>query len=94
MAMDANRLEQRIISIFRTTVRSLYPDVVKEVTVREIPKDDGSVSHEIVEHRGPLEVEERHMVPLARAIALAVVEEITSGAEVVDTTATETWRIT
>lgn len=94
MAMDATRLEQRIIGIFRTTARSLYPDVVKSVTVREIPKNDGTIGHEVVEHRGPLEVDVTSLVPLARAIAQAVVEEITSGAEVEDTVAVQTWRIT
>lgn len=93
MALDATRLESRIISIFRATIRSLYPDVVKEVTVREIPKNDGTIDHEIVEHRGPLEVEERHMIPLARAIAQAVVEEINSSAEVDDTVAGRFWRV-
>lgn len=94
VALDASRLENRILGIFRATVRSLYPDVVKSVSVREIPKSDGSVDHEIVEHRGPLEMEERHLVPLARAIAQAVVEEIKAGAEVQDTVAAQTWRVT
>lgn len=94
MALDANRLEQRIITIFRATVRSLYPDVVKGVTVKEVPKADGTVGHEIEEQRGPLELEDRHLIPMARAIAQAVVEEITSGAEVPDTAAAQTWRVT
>jgi hypothetical protein len=93
MALSADKLERRIINIFRTTVRSLYPDVVKSVTILEIPKSDGTVKHEVTENRGPLEIEEKNLIPLARAIAQAVVEEITSGAEVSDTTAAQTWRI-
>jgi len=93
VSLSATRLEQRIISIFRVTARSLYPDVVKSVSVRQVPKSDGTVDVELTEHRGPLEVDERYMIPLARAIAQAVVEEIKSGAEVEDTVALQTWRI-
>jgi hypothetical protein len=93
MALNATRLERRIVSTFRATVRSLYPDVVRSVTVREIPKSDGTMDHEVTENRGPLEIEEKHLIPLARAIAQAVVEEIKSGAEVSDAAAAQTWRI-
>ena len=95
MALDATRLENRFISIFRSTVKQLYPNVVKKVDVREIKKEDGTLDHEITEERGPLEIEDQYLVPLARAMAQAVVEEITAGAEVDDTDPTNggTWRV-
>ena len=95
MALDATRLENRFISLFRSISKQLYPNVVKKVDVREVTKDDGTVDHEITEERGPLEIEDQYLVPLARAMAQAVVEEITAGAEVDDTDAVSggTWRV-
>lgn len=95
VGLDATRLENKIISVFRSVTKQLYPDVVKKVTVREVTKDDGTLDHEIDEETGPLEVDDRYLVPLARAISQAVVEEIRAGAEVADTDPTNggTWRV-
>lgn len=93
MALDADRLEQRFISIFRTAVRELYPNEVKNTTVTEVKREDGSLDHEINEERGPMEVDTEKLTPLARALARAVVQEITASAEVTTTAASGTWRV-
>jgi len=95
MALDPTRLETRFISLFRSITRQLYPDVVKNVRVREVKQDDGTMRSEVSEERGPLEIDEQALVPLARAMAQAVCEEIAAGAEVADTDPTNggTWRV-
>ena len=94
MALDADRLEQRFLAIFRQVASDLFPDVVKNTTVREVKKEDGTLDHEIIEERGPLEIDEENLTPLARALARAVVEEITASAEVTTTASSGTWRVT
>ena len=94
MPLDADRLEQRFLSIFRQVATDLYPNVVKNTTVTEVKRDDGTLDHEITEERGPMEVDEENLTPLARALARAVVEEIKASAEVTTTAASGTWRVT
>lgn len=96
MAMNATRLENSIITNLKIFAPALFPDVVKNVTVEEHPKQDGTITFVVVEQRGPMEVDEASLRPLARAIAEAVIAEIRAGAEVDDTDvgAGGTWRIT
>lgn len=93
MALDADRLEQRFLTIFRTVTRELYPNEVKNTTVTEVKREDGSLDHEINEERGPMEVDIEKLTPLARALARAVVQEIKASAEVTTTAASGTWRV-
>lgn len=94
MAMDADELSAKIVALFREQARTLYPDVVKSVTVQPVPREDGTMDYELTEHRGPLEVDVDAITPLANAIALAVIDHIRDSAEVTDTVAGQNWRIT
>ncbi len=94
MAMDATELSAKIVALFRDQARTLYPDVVKSVTVRPVPREDGTMDYDVTENRGPLEVDTNAIVPLANAIALAVIDHIQDSAEVDDTVAGQKWRIT
>jgi len=94
MSLNADRLERRFLSIFRQVTTDLYPSVVKNTTVKEVKRDDGTLDHEIIEERGPMEINEENLTPLARALARAVVEEIKASAEVQTTAASGTWRVT
>ena len=98
MAMNATRLENLIIARLKINAPQLFPDVVKNVEVREHPMQDGTIDFDVVEQRGALEVDEKNILPLARSIAEAVIAEIKAGAEVDDQGtalgSTGTWRIT
>jgi hypothetical protein len=98
MAMNATRLENLIIARLKINAPAMFPDVVKSVTVQEHPRQDGTISFEVVERRGPMEVDEASLRPFARSIAEAVIAEITAGAEVDDqgvpAAPAGTWRIT
>lgn len=93
MALNANELERQIITAFRTQGRLLYPNVLKNVQVTEVPKEDGTFDYEVTEERGPLEIDAQQMTLFARAIAQAVVGHIKANAEVEDTTAAAIWRV-
>lgn len=94
MALDSAELRTKLVSLFREYSAALYPDVVKSVVVTQVPKEDGQMRFEVTEIRGPLEINEAAIEPLAKAIADAVVEHLLLNGEVVDTAAGQTWRIT
>lgn len=93
MAMNADELERQILDVFRSEGRALYPNVLKRVEVRQVPREDGTVDTEVTEHRGPLDMDVTAATIMARAIARAVVSHITNSAEVTTTAASGTWRV-
>jgi hypothetical protein len=95
--MDVEALESAILAVFREVTPQLLPNEVKGVEVTTTPKEDGTSVCTIEEQRGPVEVTSeatRALRPLARAIAIAVVEHIESHAEITGTGAGTDWRIT
>jgi hypothetical protein len=94
MSMDVHSLTEAIVTTYSLEMKNAFPEVLKSVTVEQIPKEDGSFEYTTTPTMGPVEVDEAKFRPLARAIAKAVIEHIASSAEAVDTsTAPGRWRI-
>ena len=93
MAMDADSLAKSIVANYTAEMKATFPDVVKSVTVEQIPKEDGSFEFNTTPVMGPVEVDEAKIMPLAKAIAKGVVEHLESSAEANDIAAGLKWRI-
>ena len=94
MALDALALTQTIISKYKAKMTEAFPDVPKGGTVSQIPKEDGSTEYQVVEQRGPMEIDEEGFRPLAEAVAEAVIEHLKSNGQVNDVSDGSNWRIT
>jgi len=95
MAMDIDSLTEAIVTNYSAEMKASFPEVVKSVTVEQIPKEDGSFEYETTPQMGPVEVDEAKFRPMAKAIAKAVIEHIQSSAYADDNdgTAGGDWRI-
>ena len=95
MAMDPNSLAFAIVNNYKRELRAAFPSVVKSVTVKQIPKEDGTFEYRTTNVTGPAEIDEERFAPLAKAIAQAIVDHINSSAEADDTDPTNggKWRI-
>jgi len=95
MALDAATLATIITVKYKAKMRAAFPDELKGGTVTQIPKEDGSVEYNLEEQRGPIEIDEEGFMPLAEAIAEAVVEHLKASGTIANiTTGTSTGRIT
>jgi hypothetical protein len=96
MSMNAASLEDLIMSKLSTALRTTFDNVVVGYDVSQVPRDDGTLSYEVEERRGVITMTREQlekMRPMARAIAQAVVEHLTSHAQANDTAAGQSWRI-
>lgn len=95
MAMDIDSLTDTIVANYSAEMRAAFPEVVKSVTVEQVPKEDGSFEYNTTPQMGPVEVDEAKFRPMARAIAKAVIEHLQSSAYADDTDAGAggQWRI-
>ena len=96
MAMNSDELGERIVDAMEL-LHSSQPETKIGVNVIQTPKEDGTLDTTIEDVMGRPEFNRAAITPLAYAIAQAVVEHITSHAEVDDTgsagTPAGTWRI-
>lgn len=76
MSMDKRTLENLIVKGIQDAYSDLFPDVIVDVDVAQIPKEDGSTDYKITETRGPLKPEEKAIRALARGIAHGIVEHL------------------
>lgn len=93
MTMRASELERVIITKVQQATRSLKSNEVLDVKVTQTPREDGSVEYNIEERRGPVEIKEEDLRPLARGVAEAVVEFLTASATITGTGVGSDWRI-
>jgi hypothetical protein len=97
MAMNAGELEISIIDILEREHNAINTDEVIGAEIVQTPKEDGTLESTIEFERGTPPFDRTIVVPLARAIAQAVVQHITANAEVGDSgsagTPAGTWRI-
>lgn len=87
--MDATALEDSIINIMRREHNATNTDEVIGATIVQTPKEDGTIESTVELERGTPPFNREAVVVLARAIAQAVVQHITSHADVDG----GTWRI-
>lgn len=76
MSMDKVTLENLITKGIQDAYSQLFPDVIVNVEVAQIPKEDGSSDFKITETRGPLKPDENAIRALARGIAHGIVEHL------------------
>lgn len=93
MTMLASELERVIITKVQQSTRSLKPNEVLDVKVTQTPREDGSVEYNTEERRGPIEIKEEDLRPLARGIAEALVEFLSASATITGTGVGSDWRI-
>lgn len=94
MALDETALADAIVAAYTVEMKAAFPEVVKSVTVEQVPKEDGSFEYETSPELGPVEVDEAKFRPTAVAIARAVIEHLKSSAEAVEPSpGTARWRI-
>ena len=94
MSMDVDSLTETIVSSYTAEMKAAFPEVVKSVTVEQIPKEDGSFEYNTTPQMGPVEVDEAKFRPLAKAIAKSVIEHLQSSAIADDTSINPgQWRI-
>lgn len=94
MAMDIDSLTESIVQNYSSEMKAAFPEVVKSVTVEQVPKEDGSFEYNTTPQTGPVEVDEAKFRPMARAIAKAVIEHLQSSAYADDTSVNPgQWRI-
>lgn len=92
--MNIDSLTETIVVNYSAEMKAAFPEVVKSVTVEQIPKEDGSFEYKTTPHMGPVEVDEAKFRPMARAIARAVIEHLQSSAYADDTSVNPgQWRI-
>lgn len=91
--MLASELERVIITKVQQSTRSLKPNEVLDVKVTQTPREDGSVEYNTEERRGPIEIKEEDLRPLARGIAEALVEFLSASATITGTGVGSDWRI-
>lgn len=63
-------------------MRDQFPEVVKDRTVVERPRADGSTDYSFNEEVGPAEIKREDIMPLLSALAEAIVEHINEHAVV------------
>lgn len=93
MAMRPDELEERILDIMETEHAAANSDAIVGVNVTQTPKEDGTLESEIEYETGTPPFDKEGARPLARAIAQAVVEHITSNAAITGTGVGADWRI-
>lgn len=96
MALDAQCLGESIVDAIER-FNALQPDTQVGVTVRQVPKEDGTLDTVVEPIMGRPPFNRAGVEPLAYAIANAVVEHLTSHADIIDNgtviTPAGTWRI-
>jgi hypothetical protein len=86
MALDASVITQIALGKYKAKMAAAFPDVVKGGTVEKVPKEDGTFEYNLEEQRGPMEIDEKGVLPLLESLAEAVVEHLKSSGEIPDTT--------
>ena len=94
MALDAETFADLFLTYFQEEMTSTSPDTVKSRQVTEETRSDGSIVRTVTEQIGPPEVDTEKLRPMAVAMGRAVVELVVGHAEVVDTVAGQSWRVT
>lgn len=84
MALDPEVLAELAFSKYQENMRAQYPKVVKNRTVEEIPRADGSTDYTFQDETGPMEVKREDIMPLLSALSEAIVEHINEHALVTD----------
>lgn len=76
MALDAEVLAELAFSKYQTNMRSQFPEIVKNRSVDEVPRADGSTDYVFNDQTGPIEVKREDIMPLLSALSEAIVEHI------------------
>lgn len=92
MALNAGTVTSIALARYQEKMQEEFPDVVKNQRILKLSRDDGSVEYEVLEERGPIEIDIKSIKPLISAIAEAVVEHITEHGEVRNVTSGLTTR--
>ena len=78
MPLNSDTLSRMILSYFKEEMRRAFPEVTKNVSIEEIPTEDGGSDVQVIEEKGPVEINDDEMRPLTNAIARAVTDHIKS----------------